>query len=834
MTKQNPLPADVTAAQFLALIFGQEDVDKIWTCGFPSMSASNWTGALGVGHLSGLPTDAANFYFCIGEMDPAADRRANDWVIRQHLIIADDVGTKADPALWQGLFAAGFPEPTFRIQTSPGNETWGWRLDNPVHRDTDPDGWADVALVRAWLNAMGLTDPGVADPARYIRLPLGWNDKPKYVDPLTGMGADVKLLDMDLSRGVTLDRMGRALHGGRADWRDVPLPPKAMGAGALARSGAITRCADLNNPEPLMVLWQEMGGGLRQVRAGVVEANCPNMADHTHDGREDSGFAFLGNGLMECSHGHCQHLSTPGFKQMMMEQFDAWTSGLRAVGLPVPRDATDAKHFLTLVDLERHGALSGAGMEAAQAEAEGVVRRQEDAADDREEKLAALAYRFVWVQPLNAFVDTKTRQYVSAANLCVDKDVVRVIPAGTTGKKAADKVLFNREDRRDAIGVVYRPGDANVVVSAKNEHGFDGPHVNMWVPGDAGRRPGAPTKWLALAEHLIPAADFREWLFDWFAWVLQNPAQRTPVIPFIVSGQGSGKDLILQAIVRIVGQHNATKVTPQDIASPFNEWARRRFLHLDEVKLDAGGAFYNKIKALTGTGGESRVTINEKNRPQYRIEFAGVFIAMANEVDALRGIEHDDRRFAPYLSPAGRINDVWAAGDFAELQSLAEIERVHEFLMSRDVSQFDAHVPPADTTGSRAEVIAAALPEGARAACAVVTSGGLKHRRLFTVDEVVEALQTHPNPNVRNHTTANVAVRGIRGAGCVQASNGQSVRIDGAIKRLWVGANVDLKERERLSGKNPAVGALNGASLRAILEEDVKADLARAAETLGV
>ncbi|GKT20172.1 AAA family ATPase, partial [Aduncisulcus paluster] len=258
----NTTSAADKARDFLRAIYGSEN--QIWTCGFRDIASGDWTGAMGVERLERFGSTEGDFYFCIGVMDPNAPQRGNGHVIRQRLIIADDIGTKANKDVWAGMLALGFPAPTFQIETSPGNETWGWVLNDAVERD-DADGWADIARIRAWLTAKVLTDPGVADPARYIRFPFGWNSKDKYRDPATGAKPRVHLVDFDFSQRVSLEDFGRALHFGDANWRDIPLPPAAMGAADLSRMGAIRRKADLNNPEPLMVLWQELGGNLRQV-----------------------------------------------------------------------------------------------------------------------------------------------------------------------------------------------------------------------------------------------------------------------------------------------------------------------------------------------------------------------------------------------------------------------------------------------------------------------------------------------------------------------------------------------------------------------------------------
>lgn len=133
------------------------------------------------------PTRArATFTSASGSCAPArrAARRALGEVEAQPLLIVDDVpadtgrgrGSKVDRAKWDAMFAAGFPRPSFRVRTSPGNETWGWVLAGD---DRAPERRDELALIRGWLIERGLTD-AVMDETRYVRLPSGWNSKAKH------------------------------------------------------------------------------------------------------------------------------------------------------------------------------------------------------------------------------------------------------------------------------------------------------------------------------------------------------------------------------------------------------------------------------------------------------------------------------------------------------------------------------------------------------------------------------------------------------------------------------------------------------------------------------
>ena len=358
----------------------------IWTTAFESFATGeNWHGSGGGPGLTGweqrFPTMDADMFFAIGLMGEGETRRSNTGVVSQPLLIVDDVGTKVSRADWDALFAVGCPLPTARIETSPGNETWIWALDGDA---SDPVRWQDLALIRAWLIERKLTDE-VMDPARYVRLPGGWNSKPKYRGA-DGLGAPprVSLVDWrppSVAGRVSVDELGAAIvGGGLAGWRTSPVPVRSAGAratltaGQLAAGGggALARTADLGKPDALLRLALEIGLSPRQVRAGVVEADCPNMAAHTT--RAETGFAFLGDGLMQCQHASCQGQNTVSFREMMLDRLAGVLGSERLAGewwaLEQVRDAggfDDVLEATTVAD----------GMAAARA---GRVQREEAAA----------------------------------------------------------------------------------------------------------------------------------------------------------------------------------------------------------------------------------------------------------------------------------------------------------------------------------------------------------------------------------------------------------------------------------------------------------------------
>jgi hypothetical protein len=117
-----------------------------------------------------LPSPLGRHYFCISTVSaPPRDRKLRRRLTdlkRTFVIGLDDVGraanSKVDPAK--------LPTPTLRVESSPGNEQWLYKLDRPALP-------ADAAALIAALARAGYTDKGSQGTNRVLRLPGSLNDK---------------------------------------------------------------------------------------------------------------------------------------------------------------------------------------------------------------------------------------------------------------------------------------------------------------------------------------------------------------------------------------------------------------------------------------------------------------------------------------------------------------------------------------------------------------------------------------------------------------------------------------------------------------------------------
>lgn len=271
-----------------------------WVTGFrcdPYHPSARWGGFPVTGKIPDIIEPAANCYMAVSSFKPGDDgaihrRKAN--FAGLHLLMVDDVGTKVRPDVIS-------LDPSYLLETSPGNYQAGYLLAEPV---------TDRALAEAVINAMvaqGLAtdgiDPGMKGVTRYARLPVGINNKPALVAE-HGQPFKVRLAEWEPERRYTLDEIISAyqLKLGRARPAS-PAPPSPLHSSA----------------DPLLAWLTERG----QIKGpanpeGWIPISCPWLDEHT--GRADTGAAYLPPSGFKCHHGHCESRT--------IHDLRAWAKGL--------------------------------------------------------------------------------------------------------------------------------------------------------------------------------------------------------------------------------------------------------------------------------------------------------------------------------------------------------------------------------------------------------------------------------------------------------------------------------------------------------------------------
>lgn len=152
--------------------------------------------------------------------------------------------------------------------------------------------------------------------------------------------------------------------------------------------------------------------------------------------------------------------------------------------------------------------------------------------------------------------------------------------------------------------------------------------------------------------------EYANWLLCFFAQIIQHPADRKDRAVVIVGEQGNGKNSILEAISRVIGDdHYSTSSDPNVY---FGEHAvshaHKLLINSDESSASASSNFAERIKTFITT---DTIEINEKFVKQYVIKNYARLVATSNTTSALPiDFRSGDRRFVMFEAKRFSIDGI--------------------------------------------------------------------------------------------------------------------------------------------------------------------------------
>ena len=179
-----------------------------------------------------------------------------------------------------------------------------------------------------------------------------------------------------------------------------------------------------------------------------------------------------------------------------------------------------------------------------------------------------------------------------------------------------------------------------------------------------------------------------DYILNWFAHKLQFPMTKMTVCLCLNSGEGAGKNVILNFFFMIMGDNYDSIANANQIIGDFNGVLEgRTLLNFDEVTYGGDHSTNNKLKALIT---EDYMYINKKNKEAYRIRSLADFIITTNE-EYFIGVTGDSRRYCPF-----QLNGKWV-GDGHKDEKEAYFSKIRKcpaeafakILYNRDISGFN-------------------------------------------------------------------------------------------------------------------------------------------------
>ena len=567
-------------------------------------------------------------------------------------IAVDDVGTKSKiPPL----------EPTWKIETSPGNYQWAWVLSVQV-----PVAVA-TAAERAFA-AAGYTDEGAINAVRNWRIPGSINIKP---------GRDrfaAVLTEFHPEREFTVEQVCAAL-GVTPDPADT----------ATARRVAL----DDDGSDDVLAWLSEAGHLTAQGNAagwwGVV---CPNSEAHTTG--EIEGRYMPVNRAYTCLHAHCSDWNSARFLAWVAEQGGpARTTGLRDELLAAVMATTLAK--LKPGDLFSAGTEAGALIAAVERKEVGRVEK------------AGWYERFAYLLSDEAYFDMQERRHLPRG---VFNALFRHIPCysihtDAKGKARRVEASICYDENRQSMGapalsgITYSAGDDVLVTRDGDVFG------NMWRDArpPVNRELKADISlWLDHCAALIPEQRDREHIFDVMACKLQQPRTKINHAVLIAGYQGSGKDTFWAPFLwALCGQgRNKGELNNNTINSQWGYAYESEVIILHELRESEAKdrrALANHLKPIIAAPPET-ILVNKKMQHPYNVVNRCLVIASSNDRVPIV-LDTQDRRWfcvwsdLPRMDPPERGAKMWRWFESGGFEAIAA------WLYRRDVSAFNpAAAPP--------------------------------------------------------------------------------------------------------------------------------------------
>lgn len=218
-----------------------------------------------------------------------------------------------------------------------------------------------------------------------------------------------------------------------------------------------------------------------------------------------------------------------------------------------------------------------------------------------------------------------------------------------------------------------------------------------------------PQKWINHVKKLYPQEREHQHFFDFCAHMVQKPHQKVNHGLVLAGAQGIGKDTALLPVRAGVGEWNAAEIGPDAITQQYNGFLKSVLLVINEVRPHdddhKASSFYNMLKPLLAAPPEMLPMTLKYANTIYIKNLCHVVLTTNDPLTMY--IPAEDRRLFVMTSwlDDPKTNAVFPQNYFEDLHSYLEsggTEAVINWLMSRNILQFNAAAPAEMTSGKKA------------------------------------------------------------------------------------------------------------------------------------
>lgn len=194
-----------------------------------------------------------------------------------------------------------------------------------------------------------------------------------------------------------------------------------------------------------------------------------------------------------------------------------------------------------------------------------------------------------------------------------------------------------------------------------------------------------------------------ETLLKFAAHAVQKPEQKVRWMPILIGGQGSGKSTFCDILGRLVGSHNYSAISAQDLLTGWSSLIENRVLiAIEEMRISHSSQTKALANVLKEKVTNDTITISKKYINEYQVDNVARFIGLSNHLVPIE-IERTDRRYFVVRSKTAvpnsglTVHDArkgWIDGYHNWLYNEGGIEAILHYLMNLDISDFNPDMAP--------------------------------------------------------------------------------------------------------------------------------------------
>lgn len=180
-----------------------------------------------------------------------------------------------------------------------------------------------------------------------------------------------------------------------------------------------------------------------------------------------------------------------------------------------------------------------------------------------------------------------------------------------------------------------------------------------------------------------------DYVLNWYAWPLQHPGAKMPTALVMHGAEGTGKNLVNEAVMQIHGKHGKV-VGQRELESQWNDWLSGcTFVIGDEVVSRAEMKHHKGVLKALITSTHVNIATKFMNLRSERNCMNMVFLS--NEVEPLK-LDPTDRRYLVIWTQARGDPAMYAR--FVAWQAAGGVAALYHELLQRDLTGWAWHEPP--------------------------------------------------------------------------------------------------------------------------------------------